>query len=410
VGLKRLLVIAVLGLAGSVLLVPGASAGNFDEQRMGCTGEDPGICPTGTTGQAYTLPIELLGDEDEGCAVYTVSGGSLPPGLSVNSDGARISGTPTQAGTFDFYLTVTYNRQTTCPFKNPSDDRFRISINPGLAKLTIGPESTTPGTVGASYSLQMTATVADPKTWSISSGALPPGLAIDAATGLIAGTPTAAGQFDFQVLAKMNADTRSDTKALGIVVRDQLGVLGAEPFTAARRAAGEVSAPFDATLTATGGDGTYTWSLTSGVLPPGLDIADGAISGTPTTAGVYPFTATVTDAEGRVANYPARILIAEKLAISTTLLRPARQGIYYQAKLNTAGGVLPRTWRIVRGPLPRGIRFDRSAGLLFGIPTRPGRFRVTFEATDALDVTAKKTLAILVVAAPKPKPKKPTTG
>jgi hypothetical protein len=410
VGLKRLLVIAVLGLAGSVLLVPGASAGNFDEQRMGCTGEDPGICPTGTTGQAYTLPIELLGDEDEGCAVYTVSGGSLPPGLSVNSDGARISGTPTQAGTFDFYLTVTYNRQTTCPFKNPSDDRFRISINPGLAKLTIGPESTAPGTVGASYSLQMTATVADPKTWSISSGALPPGLAIDAATGLIAGTPTAAGQFDFQVLAKMNADTRSDTKALGIVVRDQLGVLGAEPFTAARRAAGEVSAPFDATLTATGGDGTYTWSLTSGVLPPGLDIADGAISGTPTTAGVYPFTATVTDAEGRVANYPARILIAEKLAISTTLLRPARQGIYYQAKLNTAGGVLPRTWRIVRGPLPRGIRFDRSAGLLFGIPTRPGRFRVTFEATDALDVTAKKTLAILVVAAPKPKPKKPTTG
>ena len=401
-GLKRLLAIAVLGLAGSVLLVPGASAGNFDEQRMGCTGEDPGICPTGTTGQAYTLPIELLGDEDEGCAVYTVSGGSLPPGLSVNSDGARISGTPTQAGTFDFYLTVTYNRQASCPFKNPSDDRFRISINQGLAKLTIGPESTTPGTTGAPYSLQMTASVSDPKTWTISSGTLPPGLAINAATGLISGTPTAAGQFDFQVLAKMNADTRSDTKVLAIIVRDQLGVLGTEPFTAARRATGEVSVPFDAILTATGGNGTYTWSLTSGVLPPGLDIADGAISGTPTTAGLYPFTATVTDTEGRVANYPARILIAQKLAISTRLFRPARQGFYYQAKLNTVGGVLPRTWRIVRGPLPRGIRFDRSAGLLFGIPTRPGRFRVTFEATDALGVKAKKTLAIVVVAKPKP--------
>ena len=169
-----------------------------------------------------------------------------------------------------------------------------------------------------------------------------------------------------------------------------------------------MSVPFDALLTATGGNGTYTWSLTSGVLPPGLDIADGAISGTPTTAGLYRFTATVTDTEGRVANYPARILIAQKLAISTTLFRPARQGFYYQAKLNTVGGVLPRTWRIVRGPLPRGIRFDRSAGLLFGIPTRPGRYRVTFEATDALGVTAKKTLAVLVVATPKPK--KPATG
>ena len=401
-GLKRLVVIALLGLAGSVLLVPGATAGNFDEQRMGCTGEDPGICPTGTTGQAYTLPIELLGDEDEGCAVYTVSGG-LPPGLSVDSDGARISGTPTQAGTFDFYLVVTYNRQTSCPFKNPSDDRFRISINEGLAKLTIGPESTTPATTGAPYSLQLTASVDGDKTWTISSGTLPPGLSINGTTGLISGTPTASGQFNFQVLAKMNADTRSDTKVLGIVVRDQLAVLGSDPFTTARRAIGEVSVPFDATLTATGGNGTYAWSLTSGEIPPGLEIVDGVISGTPTTAGLYAFTATVTDTEGRVASYPAHIVIARKLAVSTLLLRRARQGFYYQAKLNTVGGVLPRTWRIVRGPLPRGIRFDRSAGLLFGIPTRPGRFRVTFEATDALGVKAKKTLSVFVVAKPKPK-------
>ncbi len=208
----------------------------------------------------------------------------------------------------------------------------------------------------------------------------------------------------------MNADTRSDTKALGIVVRDQLGVLGAEPFTTARRAIGEVSLPFDATLTATGGTGigTYAWSLTSGALPPGLTLEDGAISGTPTTAGVYAFTATVTDTEGRVANYPGRIVIAERLVVSTLLLRPARQGVYYQAKVKTTGGVLPRTWRIVRGPLPRGVRFDRTAGMLFGIPTRPGRFRVTFEATDALGVKATKTLAIVVAAAPKPK--KPKTG
>ena len=70
--------------------------------------------------------------------------------------------------------------------------------------------------------------------------------------------------------------------------------------------------------------------------------------------------------------------------------------------------MLPATWKIVRGPLPRGVRFDRTAGMLFGIPTRPGRFRVTFEATDALGVKATKTLAIVVIAAPKPK--KPKTG
>ena len=402
-GLKRLLVVVLLGLAGAVLLVPGASAGNFDEERMGCTGEDPGICPAGTTDAPYVIPIELLGDEDEQCAVITVSGGSLPPGLAVESDAMRISGTPTQAGTFDFYLTVTYNRELTCPFKNPSDDSFRITINQGLGKLTLGPESTAPGTVGTPYTLQMTSNVADPKTWSLASGTLPPGLALDAATGLVSGTPISAGQFDFTIHAKMNADSRADTKALGILVREQVGIFGAAPFTSARRATGEVSVPFDAILTATGGTGTFTWSLTSGELPAGLTLVDGAISGTPTVAGVYAFTATATDTEGRVANYPGRLVIAQKLAVSTLLLRPARLGFYYQAKVNTTGGVLPRTWRILRGPLPRGIRFDRSAGLLFGIPTRAGRYRVTFEATDVLGVTATKRLAILVVAAPKPK-------
>jgi hypothetical protein len=405
VGLKRFLLLVVFACAMALGVASPAPAGNFDEARMGCTGENPGICPTGTEGVAYSIPIELLGDEDEACSVTTVASGSLPPGLAVHSDEMRISGTPTQAGGYDFYLNVAYNREASCPFKNPSQDNFRININPGLAKLTLGPESTSPGTVGQPYSLQMTASVPEPKTWSISSGTLPTGLALDANTGLISGTPTASGQFDFQVLAKMNSDSRTDTKNLGIVIRDPVTLTAAEPFTTARRAVGEVSLPFEAMLTASGGTSTFTWSLTSGTLPTGLLFADGAISGTPTEAGVFPFTVTATDSEGRVANYPARIVVAEKLVVFTPLLRPGRVGKLYTAKLRTTDGVKPVTWRVLVGPLPRGVRLDRSTGQLFGTPKRSGRFRVTFEATDALGVTAKKTLRILVAPAPKPKKK-----
>jgi hypothetical protein len=409
VGLKRLSLLVVFAAVLTLGLASAAPAGNFDESRMNCTGESPAICPTGTTETPYSLPIELGGDEDEACAVFTVSSGSLPPGLSltrpfVNETGyGLISGTPTQAGTYDFFLTVTYNREASCPFKNPSDDGFRISIFPGLPKLTIGPESTSPGTRGAPYSLQMTANVAEPKTWSINSGTLPPGLAIDASTGLISGTPSAAGSFTFEVLAKMASDARSDTKVLGIVVRDPLAIVAADPFTTARSAAGEVSVPFEAMLTVTGGDGTYTWSLGAGSLPPGLTLTQGAITGTPTQAGVFPFTARVTDAEGRVADYPARIAVAAKLAVATRLVKPGRVLRYFQRKLATTGGMKPTTWRVVRGPLPRGVRLDRTTGVLSGFPRRPGTFRVTFEATDALGVKALKTLRITIVAAPKPK-------
>jgi large repetitive protein len=383
-------------------VVPTAAAGNFDEERMGCTGEDPATCPTGTTGTPYTLPIELLGDEDEACAVYSSSGG-MPPGLSINSDGARIEGTPTTEGRFEFYLTVSYTREATCPFKNPSDDKFVIPINPGLAKLTIGPESTAAGTAGTPYSLQMTATNSDPKTWSINSGSLPPGLAIDANTGLISGTPSAAGSFTFEVLARMASDTRQDTKVLGIVIRDRLAVIAEDPFSTTRTATGEVSVPFEAMLTATGGDGTYTWSLAAGTLPTGLTLTQGAITGTPSTAGVYRFTARVTDAEGRVADYPGRILVAQKLAISTRLVKPGKVNRFFQRKLATTGGIKPTLWRVVRGPLPRGIFLDRAAGVLYGYPTRAGSYRVTLKATDSLGVKALKTLRITIVGLPKPK-------
>jgi hypothetical protein len=334
--------------------------------------------------------------------VITVSSGNFPPGLVIESDSLRISGTPTQAGTYEFYLNVAYTRETSCLFKNPSQDSFRIAINQGLAKLTLGPESTGPGTRGVPYSLQMTANLADPKIWTINSGALPPGLAIDAGTGLITGTPTTAGQYTFEVKAKMNSDARSDTKVLGIVIRDPVSIVGGDPFTSARRAPAAFGAPFEAMLTASGGSGTYTWSLSAGTLPRGLLFADGAFSGTPREEGAFAFTATATDSEGRVASYPGRIVVAPKLTIATSLIPPLRVGKFFQRKLTTVGGVKPATWRLVRGPLPRGVFFDRFAGVLYGYPTRPSVARATFEAKDAFGVIARKTFRIVVLSAPAP--------
>jgi hypothetical protein len=406
--LKRLSLLVALAAALSVVLVPGASAGKFDQGRMGCTGESPATCPAGTVGTPYSLPVFLQDDDPWSCAVFSVSSGTFPPGLSLtpyasdSTKGGLISGTPTQPGTYRFYISYTATREAgcaaTCGNKCQSDDEFIIPINPGAAalpKLTLGPEAAATGTTGTPYSLQMTASVPDARTWSISSGTLPPGLGIDASTGLISGTPTAAGTYDFTVYAKVNADPRSDTKSLEIVVRNPLTVAAGDPFVS-NRAVGEVSVPFDATITATGGFGTYTWAVTTGTVPPGLKLSDGAITGIPTSAGNYAFIASATDTEGRKANLTAHIVVAEKLSISTLVLRPGKVGKLYAAKLKTFGGVKPAAWRLFRGPLPRGIRFDRTLGTLSGTPKFAGRYRVTFEATDTLGVVSKRTFSIIV--------------
>ena len=405
VSLKRLLFLALLAAAMSLGLASSGPAGNYDEQRMGCAGEGPATCPAATEGVPYSIPLELLGDEDEGCAVHQVSSGSFPPGLSVNSDAARVEGTPTQAGTYQFYLTVTlYTCPYECGSKCSSDDEFVIKVNPGVPRLVIGPEqSGVPvGTVSTPYSLQMIASVPDAKTWSLVDGALPPGLTLGSADGLISGTPTTVGTTTFTVRAEIDAQ-RVDTKTLAITVRDRVAI------GTAVTPPSEVGVVFLMPLTATGGTGAFTWSVSSGAMPTGLGLTPtGAIVGKPTQAGRFAFIVTATDAEGRTGAYPTTMTVAERLAVAAQRLRPARQGRFYQVRLKTTGGVQPAVWRIKRGPLPRGMRFDRQLGLLYGTPTRARTYRMQFEVQDALRVRSAGTVRLVVKAAPKPSKSKST--
>jgi hypothetical protein len=245
------------------------------------------------------------------------------------------------------------------------------------------------------YTLQMTATVPDPKTWTISSGALPAGLTLGPTDGLISGTPTAAGTFVFTVRAEINPQ-RVDTKTLAITVREALAI------TAPELGPAEIGVRFQKILTATGGFGTYTWALASGELPPGIILGSkGAIAGWPQEPGTYEFQISVTDQEQRVTTYDGEIVVASHLAIETRALRPGKVGKAYRAKLVSTGGVAPLVWTITRGPLPRGIRFDRRTGTLSGTPKKAGGYTIVFEIRDQLGVVARKAYRLRIAPAPK---------
>jgi hypothetical protein len=153
------------------------------------------------------------------------------------------------------------------------------------------------GTVTQPYSRTVQATGGTGAlTWSISAGSLPTGLnPINPSTGQITGTPTTTvgSPFSFTVRA---TDTLNqfDSQALSITID-----LPAPPNITPRTFPnGTVGTPgYNEQVQATGGIGNLSWSISGGLLPPGLDInsVTGLISGEPTTAGTYNFTVQVTD-------------------------------------------------------------------------------------------------------------------
>jgi hypothetical protein len=403
------LALIVVG-AFAAIAVTGASAADFDGDNGPCH-ETPGEatllrCPTGYVGAPYV--VEILSEEGSGCSPdydwFEVVNSTLPTGLSMSRDGV-ISGVPAGAGltriwVWNHDLTEAQGGPHWCQRDDRSEREFSIPIDPGLA--IVNP-SVRPATVGQPY----TDTLATKQvvslnpltgpdvqaTWSLQSGALPPGITLST-SGVLSGTPTSEGSYQFVVTAQNGSPL--DTETYTLAVRQPVSVKS--PFGSVRRPSSEVGIRFGKAFTATGGSGTYTWALVSGALPSGvaLDATRGTITGTPQMAGNFAFALTATDSEGRVANASASLTVARRLAIRTLGLKSATLARTYQMKLATVGGVQPLNWRVLRGTFPPGIRLSRKLGTIAGTPRRIGSFRVTVEAHDALGAKSRKTLVLLV--------------
>lgn len=145
---------------------------------------------------------------------YSVSSGSLPPGMELNdhvlSNDANLENVPTTAGTYSFTISAT-NDETTVTRD------YTLVIDPGIA---IATTSLAAGKVGSSYNQAISVTnVIDPVTFSISAGSLPAGLSINEDSGQISGTPTTVGTYNFTVRV---TDTYTiETQALHIVITKQ---------------------------------------------------------------------------------------------------------------------------------------------------------------------------------------------
>lgn len=166
---------------------------------------------------------------------------------------------------------------------------------------------------------------------------------------------------------------------------------------------GQVSTPIaTTTFTAGGGSAPYTWSATG--LPSGLTLsAAGVLSGTPTAAGSFTVTVTVTDAAA-VASTRTYVLTVNALpSISAPDTLPdGKAGTpYASTTLTVSGGTGPYSWGA--SGLPAGLSMSTS-GTITGVPTTPtsGQATVTVTVTDATGTAATRAYGVVIAAAPVP--------
>jgi hypothetical protein len=315
---------------------------------------------------------------------WAYTGGTMPPGLSLSSGGLLV-GTPTTPGFYTFTVQATDQSNAT----NFGIRVFTVYITP----LNYSSCCTLPfGNVGTAYSqtLSLTGATGAP-TFTLASGNhLPPGLNLNSSTGLINGTPTQPGQFQFTINAidsgtnplirtfTLYVFAAGQTPPLSITNSPNLGTW----------TIGEVQLQ----LSASGGTGTYSWGRVSGSLPPGLAIrtdvpsnfavGSSGLIGIASAPGVYNFTLSVTSGTSTVQQaFTMKITgftVKDPYNVPNGFIN-----MPYSYTLTPLGNAGPVTWTATSS-LPPGLTLS-PGGVISGTPTQAGNWNVNYRFTDGVD-------------------------
>lgn len=144
---------------------------------------------------------------------YSIVSGQLPAGISLNTSTGAVTGTPTTVESRSVTIRAT---NVTGSADTPSRTIVINPPAPGFTDSSVSPNAT----IGVPYSDQVVATEAS--SYSVFSGNLPDGISLNTSTGVISGTPTVPGTFNFVIRATNitgSADTGTLTIDLSGIVR-----------------------------------------------------------------------------------------------------------------------------------------------------------------------------------------------
>jgi uncharacterized protein (TIGR03437 family) len=335
--------------------------------------------PFGGLNQQYMATITDSGAV--GFVSWTISSGSLPPGVNLDVEVGTLFGAPTLVGTFNFTVTATDNQTAAVATKQLSIGVMQIANVPQL------PDASTCSVYSQKF--VVSDGPAPPFTWSIASNSfsnsfsklstnfmVPTGLTLDPSTGVLSGTPTTGGDYSFTIIAFSPSANISASKVFSLTV-STLCLLGSTLPN------GDVNSFYRQSLIASGGAGPYMWQVKTGGLPAGvsIDANTGLLSGTPTTAGNYSFTIQLKDSAGAIVTQDFVVTINPALAFTTTSpLTGGTSGAAYSETIAATGGMTPYVFSTSNPPT--GLTLS-AAGVLSGTPSA-GAFTFTATVTDSL--------------------------
>lgn len=258
-------------------------------------------------GTAYSKQLAATGLR--GTNPYSLASGSLPGGITLNTQNGLISGTATTGVSQDFTFTVNAANSDGANTTSPSFTIKRVQPLPVWSDETLGRPR-----VGTAYNDQVTATNAAATNAYSETGLAGTGLSLNANTGAITGTVTSTSTFSFTITAK-NSDNDTIQKNFTLTPNARLAVWSDQIITTP-------SVRVNQTYTdGVAANNAVSYALqTANTLPPGiaLNTGTGAITGTPTTAGTYNFRIIASN-----ASTPAETITTGQLTI---LVEPAAGG------------------------------------------------------------------------------------
>ena len=346
----------------------------------------------GKVGTAVSLPMAAT-DSDPAVTTFAWGDTGLPPGLAIAPATGVISGTPTTAGTYPVTVTATDASGAT----DTVGFTWTIAKPPNVITVTApGAEKSTVGV--AITPVRVTATdSAAGQTLTFSAAGLPPGLKINAASGLITGTPTgAAAVYTATVTATDLTGAAGDA-----VITWTIGVVDRVTVTAPAKEQTWLGIPVSVKITAKDSDPAQTLTFSATGLPAGLSInpATGVISGKPQKITTAAATVTVTATDG--AKFFGRAAVKWSVGYPVVIPNPgtviATIGQAVNVAITDADIANKRAHVTLSATgLPRGLTFRANTPLIYGWPTATGTYRVTIHAKDSLGGISVMTFPLVV--------------